>query len=128
MEASKPSTVYFRIRGISDQKILREDKMEIMHGMPIHVFVTQAGLDEYHHVHPQAVAGQEGLFSFTFTPQTNRPYKMFADLHPKGLHYQALQAEIPSLQRQPMQPAAARGYQALISQQAAATSMAERSL
>lgn len=90
------STVRFRLENLQTGQVLPVDKMQEMHGMPVHAFITQAGLDEYHHVHPQPVEGQAGVFEFKVTPETNRPYKMFADIKPAGGKYQALMTDLPT--------------------------------
>jgi hypothetical protein len=89
------STVEFCLTDLKTNRILQEKEMEVMHGMPIHAFVTEPTLSEYHHVHPQAVEGKTGVFSYKFTPQHDQGLKMFADIHPKGSHYQALQEPLP---------------------------------
>lgn len=92
------SQVEFCLMDLKSNRILQEKEMEVMHGMPIHAFVTEPTLSEYHHVHPQAVAGKTGVFSYQFTPQHDQGLKMFADIHPKGSHYQALQEVLPEKQ------------------------------
>lgn len=89
------SSVEFCLTDLKTNRILHEPEMEVMHGMPIHAFVTEPSLSEYHHVHPQAVEGKNGVFAYKITPQGEQGYKMFADIHPKGSHYQALQTPLP---------------------------------
>lgn len=95
LQKGMESTVEFCLTDLKTNRILHEPEMEVMHGMPIHAFVTEPSLSEYHHVHPQAVDGKNGVFAYKITPQGEQGYKMFADIHPKGSHYQALQTPLP---------------------------------
>lgn len=72
----QPVTLALRLTDRNGQPIdaadLRED-----HGHLLHVMVVDEGLEDYTHAHP--TAGPDGTFSFTFTPQLNRPYRVWAD-------------------------------------------------
>lgn len=56
-------------------------ELAITHTKKMHVMLIDPSLNDYHHVHPQAL-GLNGQYSFEFTPQRAGVYQVFAEVVP----------------------------------------------
>jgi len=59
-------------------------QFEVVHTQPVHLLITEPGLNDYHHEHPTQKA--TGRYVFNFTPQTACSYRIWADVQLKGSH------------------------------------------
>lgn len=69
-------------------KILRRDgtpvllkDLLVMHTEPIHLLIIDPSLTDYHHEHP-VPTDVPGEYAFSFTPQKNATYRIYADVVP----------------------------------------------
>jgi len=72
----QPVALSLRLTDKNGRPVVAEDLAE-MHGQRLHVMIVDAGLEDYAHAHPTANA--DGSFTLTFTPKTDRPYRLWAD-------------------------------------------------
>lgn len=76
--ANRPVTVTLRLTDATNGKGLAGDAFDIVHTQRVHALVIDSSLTDYSHAH--AVPGTEaGVWTFTFTPKHNRPYRLFLD-------------------------------------------------
>lgn len=76
----EPLDVSFRFIGADGQQLLPHH-LAITHTERIHLMVVDPSLDDYHHLHPEAVGGT-GVYQTTFTPQRGGTYRLFAEFVP----------------------------------------------
>ena len=83
LEAGKTNDVVLYIQ---DEKAKPVDisEFEVVHTKPVHLLIVEPGLNDYHHEHPTQKA--TGQYAFSFTPQTNCSYRIWADVKRKDGH------------------------------------------
>lgn len=83
LEAGKPNEVLLYIQ---DEKAKPVDisEFEVVHTKPVHLLIIEPGLGDYHHEHP--IQTSKGQYAFSFSPQTNCSYRIWADVKRKGDH------------------------------------------
>lgn len=59
------------------------DDLEVAHTQKVHALIIDPSLTDYHHEHPLPT-GKPGEYAFSFTPRKPGPYRIWADLVPKG--------------------------------------------
>jgi hypothetical protein len=59
------------------------DGLEVAHTQKVHALIIDPSLTDYHHEHPQPT-GKPGEYAFSFIPRKPGPYRIWADLVPKG--------------------------------------------
>ena len=59
------------------------DDLEVAHTQKVHALIVDLTLTDYHHEHPLPT-GKPGEYAFSFTPHKSGPYRIWADLLPKG--------------------------------------------
>lgn len=74
--AGQPVTLTLRLSG-PDGTPLTSDDLTQTHGELLHVLIVDEGLEDYHHLHPQA--GGAGVFTVMFTPQHPRIYQVWVE-------------------------------------------------
>lgn len=95
------SEVKIRLTTRSGVPVVFRDLM-VMHAQPIHLLIVDSTLEDYHHEHPLPAEFSQtpsdydpargdmcgpaprgsGEYSFSFTPRTSGPYRIFADVVP----------------------------------------------
>jgi len=76
--ANRPVTVTVRLTDATSGQGLGADAFDIVHTQRVHALVIDSSLTDYSHAHP-APGGEAGVWTFTFTPRHNRPYRLFLD-------------------------------------------------
>ena len=72
-------------------------ELAVTHTEKMHVMVIDPSLEDYHHVHPEAV-GLDGQYFFDFTPALAGTYKVFTEIVPLRSRRQAIalsELEVP---------------------------------
>ena len=72
-------------------------ELAVTHTEKMHVMVIDPSLEDYHHVHPEAV-GMDGQYFFDFTPALAGNYKVFTEIVPLRSRRQAIalsELEVP---------------------------------
>ena len=72
-------------------------ELAVTHTEKMHVMVIDPSLEDYHHVHPEAV-GLDGQYFFDFTPALTGSYKVFTEIVPLRSRRQAIalsELEVP---------------------------------
>jgi hypothetical protein len=72
-------------------------ELAVTHTEKMHVMVIDPSLEDYHHVHPEAV-GMDGQYFFDFTPALAGSYKVFTEIVPLRSRRQAIalsELEVP---------------------------------
>jgi hypothetical protein len=64
-------------------------ELAVTHTEKMHVMVIDPSLEDYHHVHPEAV-GMDGQYFFDFTPALAGSYKVFTEIVPLRSRRQAI--------------------------------------
>ena len=64
-------------------------ELAVTHTEKMHVMVIDASLEDYHHVHPEAV-GLDGLYTFDFKPSRTGTYSVFTEIVPQRSRRQAI--------------------------------------
>ena len=72
-----------------DERPLLPHELAVTHTERIHLMVVDPSLDDYHHVHPQAL-GATGKYEFSFIPAGPGPFKFYAELVPVQTKRQAI--------------------------------------
>ena len=80
LQARKMIPVTVRLTQADGTPVLPGD-LQITHTQLIHLLVVDAGLRDYHHAHP-VPTGTPGEYAFSFKPQQNCRYRIFADVVP----------------------------------------------
>lgn len=80
LKAGEKTEVTSRLKK-QDGSPLTLDDLKEAHTEKIHVLIIDPTLTDYHHEHPVAGAAP-GEYRFSFTPRTNSPFRMWADLVP----------------------------------------------
>jgi hypothetical protein len=66
---------------------LTPDDLKEVHTKILHLLVIDPGLSDYHHIHPEPTE-TAGQWAFRFTPNTDGPYRLWADITPKASNKQ----------------------------------------
>jgi hypothetical protein len=64
-------------------------ELAVTHTEKMHVMVIDPSLEDYHHVHPEAL-GMDGQYFFDFTPALAGSYKVFTEIVPLRSRRQAI--------------------------------------
>ena len=98
LEPGKAVTVRFRLRRQGDANTLSFNDLKEVHTKKLHLFVVDASLTDFFHLHPQPTAKDATLFTFRFTPNKPGNYQLWADITPlaKGTQRQARQQFLPA--------------------------------
>jgi heavy metal-binding protein len=95
VEAGEKLEVKIKLSKADNSPVLYDDLM-VMHTQPIHLLIEEQGLGDYHHEHPVATE-TPGEYAFSFTPQRNAPYRVWADVVPVTTGVQELPfTDLPS--------------------------------
>lgn len=78
--AGQPARVTIHLAHADHTPVLLSDLL-VVHTQPIHLLIVDPALGDYHHEHPVPTE-VPGDYTFTFTPATSGPYRLFADLVP----------------------------------------------
>lgn len=78
-----PARLRLRLETASGRPVGPLDILE-SHTQLVHVLAVDAGLGDYQHLHPEPVAGEPGLWEFTFAPRVGGDYRMFLDFTPRA--------------------------------------------
>jgi hypothetical protein len=81
LEAGKPMQVAVMLSFKKENAPVRRQDLLTMHTEKIHLLIIDPTLTDYHHEHP-APTDSPGRYTFSFTPRTPGPYRIFADLVP----------------------------------------------
>lgn len=65
----------------SEGKIILPHELAVTHTRQLHVLVVDQSLEDYHHVHPEAL-GPSGQWGFSFLPAHSGRYRIFAEFVP----------------------------------------------
>lgn len=79
-------------------------ELAVTHTEKMHVMVIDPSLEDYHHVHPEAV-GMDGQYFFDFTPALAGSYKVFTEIVPLRSRRQAIalsELKVPGRSGTPM--------------------------
>lgn len=91
-----PNTILIRLADKEGHPVTPEQLAEV-HEKKLHVFVTDTGLCEYHHIHPESTQ-QPGIYAVPFTPQGSGSFQLWAEATPAHtMHEHILRACLPSL-------------------------------
>jgi hypothetical protein len=82
LEKDKEITYILTLRD-SGGRPVTEEMLEEQHEAKVHVFAIDAGLEDFHHIHPEP-GKDAGAFVASFTPATARGYHIFADVKLAG--------------------------------------------
>ncbi len=80
LAAGQPAHVTIRLRKRDGSPVLPSE-LTVTHTRPIHLLIVDPTLEDYHHEHPVPDL-PPGEWSFAFTPATDSPYRIFADVTP----------------------------------------------
>jgi len=80
LEPGKAVTVRFRLRRQADTKDLSFKDLKEVHTKKLHLFVVDASLTDFFHLHPQPSRQDASLFVFRFTPRRPGDYRIWADV------------------------------------------------
>lgn len=79
-QVGKETQISLRLTTPSGKLVLPHDLM-VTHTERLHVLIVDPTLEDYHHVHPEAV-GPSGDWVFTFKPKKSGTYQLFAEMVP----------------------------------------------
>lgn len=80
LAAGQPARVTVHLAHADHTPVLLPELL-VVHTQPIHLLIVDPALGDYHHEHPVST-DLPGEYTFTFTPATSGPYRLFADLVP----------------------------------------------
>lgn len=66
-----------------DNTPIDESMLAIVHEKKMHLLIISGDFKEYHHIHPQQVTGESGVYEATFTPKKTGFY-LWTDVTPPG--------------------------------------------
>ncbi|MFN7902671.1 MAG: hypothetical protein ACK5O1_07590 [Holosporales bacterium] len=69
--------------GNTDGTPVVADSLVVAHTEKFHLLLISADFKEYHHIHPQPVAGTPGVYEAPFTPNQTA-FRLWADITPPG--------------------------------------------
>jgi hypothetical protein len=94
-QQGKESEIMLRLQWEGGGPVL-PDALEEHHEAPIHLFAVTESFQDFHHLHPEPVKGQPGLYRFTMSPHRQENYRFYTEtLSPDGTMSVAL-ASLPS--------------------------------
>lgn len=73
-------------------KILYPQDLAVTHTKKLHIMLINKSLSDYHHIHPVPLDGSE-YWEFSFTPNANDEYVLFADFVPTQTRRQVIGRE-----------------------------------
>jgi hypothetical protein len=79
--AGKPVALTLRLADAKGAP-LGPDDLRIVHEQKFHLLIVDDGLEDYHHLHPEPVAGRPGVYTTTMVPRFDAPYRAVADVTP----------------------------------------------
>jgi hypothetical protein len=82
LEPGKAVTVRFRLRRQGDANALSFKDLKEVHTKKLHLFVVDASLTDFFHLHPQPTPKDATLFAFSFSPNKTGNYQLWADVTP----------------------------------------------
>lgn len=87
-------TVTLRLKSAVTGKPLKPEDLSVVHTETIHALVIDPQLVDYTHAHPDAI-DVPGEYTFTFTPQTDCTYRVWADVTPVSGKQEYAMVDIP---------------------------------
>jgi hypothetical protein len=97
LEVGKRADLRIRLSFVDDGEPVQLSDLEEAHTRKIHLLISDITETDYHHEHPEPVAGADGEYAFSFTPQRPDTYRVWADLMPVRTRVQQYSmADIPS--------------------------------
>lgn len=94
LQKGKAETVTLRLKSAVTGKPLKPEDLSVVHTEIIHALVIDPQLVDYNHAHPDAI-DVPGEYTFTFTPQTDCTYRVWADVTPKDGKQEYAMVDIP---------------------------------
>ena len=96
LSPGQPNTIFLRLADKEGRPVTPE-QLAVVHEKKLHVFVTDSGLSEYHHIHPEPTH-QPGIYTVPFSPQSSGSFRLWAEATPTDtMRGHVLQACLPSL-------------------------------
>lgn len=93
--AGKKVSVKIRLAHGDRSPVVPNDLL-LVHTQPIHLFIQDPGLSDYHHELPAATS-TPGEYEFSFTPQKTAPYRVWVDIVPAATGVEELPfVDLPS--------------------------------
>lgn len=82
--AGTPNTVKIYLSTRANGAPISTDDLATVHEKKLHLFIVNAALDEYHHLHPEETSTR-GVFSAPFTPQGTGQYHLWTEATRHGI-------------------------------------------
>ncbi len=103
IEAGKPTTVTLYLTDKTSNKPVTYADLKTVHTQKVHALIIDPTMMDYQHMHP--VPGKKpGEYTFTFTPTTSNPYRIWLDLTPNNGQQQYVIADLPGTHNQNLKP------------------------
>jgi hypothetical protein len=96
LQPNRPSAVRVQLTRRKDGAPVLPEDLLVVHEERIHLLIVDESLADYHHEHP-VPSSEPGVYEFSFTPRREGPYRIFADIVPRGSNMQEfIIADLPA--------------------------------